>query len=95
MNPFARLIDSTPSAVAARFGTTSMFARATRPLVNRLLPREPAVVTVRSGPARGLRLPVYAREEKYYWTGTYETAVQVAVAEALRPGMVFGMSVRT
>jgi FkbM family methyltransferase len=55
--------------------------------VNYVLPREPREVTVRSGPARGIRLLVDLRREKFYWTGAYEPAVQAALAQRLRPGM--------
>src|SRR5205823_5215681 len=55
----------------------------------RLLPRGPAEVTVRSGPAAGLRLVVRLEDEKYYWTGTYELEVQEAIVRVLEPGGVF------
>jgi FkbM family methyltransferase len=75
--------------VASRFGSHTTAARLARPVVNRLLPEEPTVVTVRAGLNRGARLPLYLRDEKYYWTGVYEDEVQHALASVLRPGTTF------
>jgi FkbM family methyltransferase len=45
-------------------------------------------IVVRSGPARGLRLQIDAQREKYYWTGSYERAVQDTFEAVLQPGDV-------
>lgn len=47
------------------------------------------MVTVRSGPGEGLKLPVRLKSEKFYWTGNHEPHVQEALAELLQPGMSF------
>jgi FkbM family methyltransferase len=81
------LLDRTPAPIAARLRSRASLSRAARPVVNYVLPREPREVTVRSGPARGIRMLVDLRREKFYWTGAYEPAVQAALARRLRPGM--------
>ncbi len=81
----ARLIDATPATIAARFRTDSTLAQLTRPLINRVLPEE-AVITTRAGPAKGTRLRIYPRSEKYYWTGLYEVEVQRTFARTLHAG---------
>lgn len=78
----------TPEVVAARLSTDSKVARWLRPVVNRLLSDEPTVVVVRSGAARGLRMPIRPQEEKYYWTGDHEFAVQRTLISALSRGHV-------
>jgi FkbM family methyltransferase len=86
---FAGVANVTPSGVARHLPTNSRGARLLRPVVNRLLPEAETVVTVRHGRNRGLRIPIYPRSEKYYWTGTYETELQEALARLLVPGGVF------
>jgi FkbM family methyltransferase len=83
------LVDRLPSRIARAMRSGSGLARITRPVVNRVLPDVETVVTVRSGHAEGLRLPILPRDEKYYWTGTYEQEVQDALAHLLKPGMHF------
>ena len=68
---------STRSALAGVMRSDSILARATRPFLNRVVPAE-AVVTIRSGAAKSLRLPIMPRTEKYYRTGTHEGHVQDA-----------------
>lgn len=46
-------------------------------------------VRVLSGEARGLRVVIEPRAEKYYWTGTHHKRVQEALARLARPGVVF------
>lgn len=84
-----QLMNLTPGFVARSFHGRSFLARIARPIVNLLVPRGPVPVTVRSGYAAGLRLLIYPKTEKYYWTGTHEPQVQEALAVVLRPGMVF------
>lgn len=56
----------------------------------RLLPPGTRVwARVRAGPARGLWLRVDPRTSAHLWQGTGEMAVQRALVEHLRPGMVF------
>jgi len=61
--------------------------RLVRPLVNAVVPRDRTTVQVRSGGAEGALLVIDPREEKYYWTGTHEPAVQRALARELGQGM--------
>jgi FkbM family methyltransferase len=60
-----------------------------RPLVNPLLPDRPTAVRILSGPARGLRLVIEPRSEKYYWRGGYEPDVARAMSRFLRQGDTF------
>jgi FkbM family methyltransferase len=60
-----------------------------RPLINPLLPRRPMAIRVLAGPARGMRLVIEPRTEKYYWRGGYEPAVARAMTQSLRPGRTF------
>jgi FkbM family methyltransferase len=82
-----RLLNAVPGPVASSFGSGSVAARVTRPVLNRLLPAGRATVAVRSGAAQGIRLVVLPRREKYYWTGAYEIGVQDALVRLLRPGL--------
>jgi FkbM family methyltransferase len=84
-----RLLDGVPAPVASRFDSTGWASRLIRPLVNRLVPSNATSITVRSGPAKGVRLLIDPSSEKYYWTGTYERGVQNALVELLRPGQTF------
>jgi FkbM family methyltransferase len=86
---FAGLANAAPPGVARRLSTDSRGARVMRPLVNRLLPDALTTVTVRQGRNRGLRIPIYPRSEKYYWTGTYEAELQEALWSLLDTGGVF------
>lgn len=78
-----------PTRVGAMFRSDSRVASAARPLVNRVIPNGPTLVTVRSGEAKGARLFIDPRSEKFYWTGQHETHVQAALASLLRPGAIF------
>jgi FkbM family methyltransferase len=78
-----------PAPVAGRFTSTGRAARLVRPLVNLLLTSDARPITVRSGPAKGIKLVINPRREKYYWTGTYERRVQEQIALLLRPGNTF------
>lgn len=45
-------------------------------------------VEVASGVARGLRLRVDLKTQKYYWLGTHEMEVQAALLREVRPGII-------
>lgn len=64
-------------------------ARYFRPIVNRIVPDVALPVTVLSGAARGCRLVIKAREEKFYWTGMHEPHLQRAITDLLGPGQTF------
>jgi FkbM family methyltransferase len=83
-----RILDHTPASIAERVGPTSVAGRLLRGPVNRLLPEGSATVGVRSGPARGVRLEIDPRREKFYWSGAYEPSVQRAFVEVLTTGAV-------
>ncbi len=83
------LIDKAPAALAGRLRSGSRPARLLAPVVNHFLPSGETVVTVRSGAAAGLRIPIEPRREKFYWTGAYETEMQSALERLLQPGMSF------
>ena len=80
------LLNRVPAPVAGAFRSDGLLARLARPLLGRLLPAGLTTVVVRSGPARGLRFPIYPRSEKFYWTGTWEPHVQQALERTLAPG---------
>ncbi len=70
----------------------SLGARMIRPplraLVNLVVGDEQRVVRVRSGAARGARLALDLRQEKAYWLGYYEPAVQRFLEQSVAPGDV-------
>lgn len=67
-----------------------MLGAVTQQVGLRLLPPGTRVwVRVRAGPARGLWLRVDPRTSSHLWQGAGEMAVQRALVEHLRPGMVF------
>lgn len=86
---FVKLGDRVPSGVASAFTSNGRLARLARPVLNRLMPTGETVVSVRSGAATGLILPVMPQSEKYYWSGTHERHVQDALVDLLKPGMTF------
>jgi FkbM family methyltransferase len=75
--------------VIAHLRSRSLASRILRPLVNKVLPAGPITVGVMSGPARGQRLLIYPRLEKYYWTGNHERPVQETIVAMLGPGGSF------
>jgi FkbM family methyltransferase len=79
-------MNAVPASAAARFPTTGRPARVLRPVVNALLPGAPTTVEVRAGAARGIRLRIDPRREKFYWTGLYETGVQDVFERILAAG---------
>src|SRR6202165_5788560 len=89
INPIVELANRLPSFIATPLRDNERAKRALRPLLNRLLPSRPPCVVVRSGPADGMRLLIYPKNEKYYWTGWHERPVQEALQRLLRPGMTF------
>jgi FkbM family methyltransferase len=82
------IIDRMPSRVARHLHGQAPFVRLLRPVVNRMMPTGIVEVRVRSGLAEGLLISIEPRQEKYYWTGTYEPNVQNAMAAVLRRGDV-------
>lgn len=84
-----RLIDRLPAPIARRFRAESRLAKMLRPFINRIAPPGESVVSIRSGPGEGLKLPVRLKSEKYYWTGAHEPHVQRALESLLAPGMIF------
>jgi FkbM family methyltransferase len=84
-----RLFDRIPGRIARPIRRNRGVSRLLRPLANRLLPEHAQPVTVRSGPAAGLKVMILPRTEKGYWAGTHESAVQDAVAAALSAGSVY------
>ena len=88
-NGLIRLADRMPAPIARRFSADSVLARIFRPILNRVAPQGETVVSIRSGPGEGLKLPVRLKSEKYYWTGAHEPHVQAALERLLKPGMTF------
>jgi len=90
LNPLAGLLDTAPSFLVRRFQSNAILTRLMRPLVNAVLEDgEFRWVTVKTGPASRCKLLILPQEEKYYWTGLHEAAVQAEVSALLRPGDVF------
>lgn len=82
-------MDALPARAARTARGNRLVAAALGPLVNRMVPSEPTPVTVKSGPARGLKVVIQPREEKFYWAGTHEPRVQDTLVEVLKPGATF------
>lgn len=78
-----------PAPVVAQFGPDTIGAKLLRPIVNRAVASGESEVEVQCGVGKGLRLGVHLRHEKYYFTGLHEPWVQQAIADRLRPGMIF------
>lgn len=74
-------------AKAAVYRTPGV-SHAARWLLTRAAPGEPVVVEVAGGLARGLRLRVDLKTQKYYWLGTHEMPVQRALEREVRPGAI-------
>lgn len=90
VNPIIQLLDATPPALARRFGSGTLLSRIARPFVNTAVGRRDFVwVKVRSGPVAGLHMLVDPRQEKYYWSGLHELAVQTELTDLLCPGDTF------
>jgi len=90
VNPIIRLLDATPPGLARRLGSDTLLSRIARPVVNAAVGRRDLVwVTVRSGPAAGLHMLIDPSQEKYYWSGVHELAVQTELTRLLRPGDTF------
>jgi FkbM family methyltransferase len=81
-------VNHVPGPLAPPFQSGGFLARSTAPLLELLLPAEITEVVVRSGPARGLRLLIDPRSEKYYWTGSHELRVARALEALLSRGDV-------
>ena len=83
------ILNAAPAPVAGLFRSDARLGRLVRPWLNRLVPSRVTEVVVRSGHARGLKLLIDPRTEKFYWTGAHEVHVQDALVRLLRPGMTF------
>jgi len=66
-----------------------MLTKQTLRQLNHLLPRRPMPVTIRSGGAKGLRIVIDVRYEKFLWRGEHEPHLAQALAETLQLGDVF------
>lgn len=78
-----------PESVVSRFRSDTGLARLVRPIVNRLVPDSAQLVVIGGGPAKGLKLLIEPRGEKYYWTGSHEPHVQSAIVQNLQEGDTF------
>lgn len=78
-----------PDGLGRALSGNRPLARILRPLANRVLSKAPRRITVLSGAGSGIKLVIDPQREKFYWTGAYEPAVQKALVEHLRPGMIF------
>ena len=81
----------TPGAVASALKGDRPIGRLLRPIANRLLPKHPIPVTVLSGPAKGLRLFIDTRNEKFFWTGAHEPEVLSALQRSSGQARCTGM----
>ena len=75
--------------LAGRIEPSSILARLLRPVANRALRGAEVLVPVASGPAKGLRLFIDSRGEKFYWSGNHEQHVMAALSRMLQPGDCF------
>src|SRR5256885_2002345 len=78
-----------PAIAARALRANQPLARVLRPIFNRALPKRPIPVTVMSGAGAGIKLVIDPQREKFYWTGSYEPAVQHVIRRQLHPGDVF------
>jgi FkbM family methyltransferase len=84
-----RLMDLIPAPVARYARCSPIAVKLLAPIINPLLPDRASEITVRSGPARGIRLIIDPKNEKFYWAGIHELQVQQLLTRVLRPGSVF------
>lgn len=84
-----KLWNCTPASIARHLGSTTAAARMARPILNCLMPDGIREISVRSGLAAGLKLPIDLQQEKFYWTGTHDSHVQRAIYDNLTAGMTF------
>jgi FkbM family methyltransferase len=85
----AAAADMMPMRTARFVQSNRRVTKLLRPLVNRMLPNREMAVRVRYGAGQGLRLFIYPRNEKFYWTGLHEIHVQQAMQRELEEGSVF------
>lgn len=62
--------------------------RLIRQSLNRAAPAGLTEVTVAAGGLEGMRLALDLQAEKDYWLGTYETNLQAAIQQMVKPGMI-------
>jgi FkbM family methyltransferase len=55
--------------------------------LNRSVPEGPTVVTIAAGELAGSAMVLDLQAEKDYWLGTYESDLQTAIREFVKPGM--------
>jgi len=79
----ARLLPHSVKQALYRLGPVSDGLRAA---LNRAAPQGLSEIVVAGGGLRGARLLLNLQTEKDYWLGTYEPALQQALADFLRPG---------
>jgi FkbM family methyltransferase len=83
------MLDRLPPGAVRFVASRPAMKRALRPIVNRVAPREFAVVTVRGGEAAGVKLVIDPQVEKFYWSGQHEPHVQDVLARTLTSGMTY------
>jgi FkbM family methyltransferase len=77
-----------PASLKRRLYRSPALARILRGTLNRSAPPGTSEVSVAAGELQGARLVLNLQEEKDYWLGTYETELQAAVRDFVRPGMI-------
>ena len=77
-----------PASLKRRLYRSPALARRLRGALNRSVPPGMSEVNVAAGALQGARLVLNLQEEKDYWLGTYETELQAAIRDFIRPGMI-------
>jgi FkbM family methyltransferase len=81
----ARLL---PPQVKQAIYRSPALAGALRSILNRAAPREMSEIEVAAGGLTGMTLSLDLQREKDYWLGTYETDLQQAIRDWIKPGMI-------
>lgn len=78
-----------PESMVSQFRSDTRLARLVRPIVNRTVPESSQLIVIGGGKAKGIKLLIEPRREKYYWTGLHEPHVQDAIVQNVREGDTF------
>lgn len=92
MNPLAdlaaRLSRRLPPSAKRALYRLGPLTRALRGVLNRSVPAGLTVVDIAGGDLQGWRCELDLQQEKDYWLGTYEMALQAAIRRWVQPGWV-------
>lgn len=84
----ARTAQILPKSLKNSLYKLGPLTRLIRGTLNRAAPQGLHEVEIASGVLRGIRIKLDMQGEKDYWLGTYETDLQTALAEFVKPGLI-------